>query len=102
MITEIVSITKITAKQGYLLTNGDVSSDVIYLGRADNASSWWEIPDPDYTAEAGTYLDPIPYEVGMTVFAGLWYANEDGYIWEAIKDGIPNSFSDKEYFDIIE
>lgn len=53
---------------------------------------------------AGTEFDPIKYwKTGMEVVAGKWYQcyNESGYIWEAIKTGVPENELDKTYFDIV-
>ena len=52
------------------------------------------------TQPSGDYLNPIPYEVGMTVTVGLFYTDGDD-IWECIKTGAPSGFDDKAYFDII-
>lgn len=51
--------------------------------------------------DGSDYTRPITYKDGMSVTKGLWYTNETS-VWECIKDGQPTSFSDKEYFDIIE
>lgn len=62
--------------------------------------AWTYVPDPDYVVEEGTYINPIQYVVGADVIEGKWYTDGDN-IWEAIKSGIPSSFEDTEYFDII-
>lgn len=54
----------------------------------------------DSDMEKGDYLNPIIYSVGMFVKIGLWYTDGDN-IWEALKDGVPRNFEDREYFDII-
>lgn len=102
---EVIEITfkKITPKEGFLLTNGDITTDVLYMRNIPAADVWWEIPDPDYIPQFdGTdYLRPITWEPNMEVITGLWYT--DGVdVWEAIKNGIPISFEDREYFDIID
>lgn len=63
---------------------------------------WEFVKDEETPTENdGTdYLKPITYSVGMTVHTGLWYTDGDD-IWEAIADGIPTDFTDKDYFDII-
>lgn len=62
---------------------------------------WTEVVDPDYVpTNSGTYIDPIPYTVGMTVTAGLWYTDNSD-IWEAIASGVPSGFDDTTYFDIV-
>ena len=57
------------------------------------------------TSGTGTPFDPIKYwQPGQSVEVGKWYQtiNAQGYIWEAIKSGIPASDRDKEYFDVVE
>lgn len=101
-ITEII-LKKITPKEGYLLTDGEVITDVLFMRNIPAADVWWEIPDPNYVPEFdGTdFLRPITWVNGMEIIAGLWYS--DGIeTWEAIKNGIPRDFTDKEYFDIID
>lgn len=52
----------------------------------------------------GTPFDPIKYwKDGMRVERGKWYQcyDSDGYIWEAIKTGIPSSDRDTEFFDVV-
>lgn len=62
---------------------------------------WTEEVDENYMPEGtGTYIDPIKYITGLTVKEGYFYTDGDN-IWEAIKDGVPQSFEDKDYFDII-
>lgn len=60
------------------------------------------IPDPDYIQPEGDYLHPIAYEQGAAVEAGKWYYTDDPELpREAIASGIPASFDDAEFFDII-
>lgn len=63
------------------------------------------VEDTDSTEEevndGSDYTKPITYKEGMSVTKGLWYTDGDN-IWECILDGMPTSFSDKEYFDIVE
>lgn len=50
----------------------------------------------------GTMEDPYKnWKVGDSVEAGKWYNTTDGYLWEAIKSGVPASTVDKEYFDVV-
>ena len=79
-------------KEGFvfkILKLGDIIVGKEYIEK-ENAT----IPD-------GEYLNPIKYKVGMNVDKGLFYTDETN-IWECIKEGMPKSFEDKEYFDIIE
>lgn len=52
----------------------------------------------------GDPFDPIKFwKDGMKVERGKWYQcyDKDGYIWEAIKTGIPSSDTDREFFDVV-
>lgn len=101
-ITEI-TLKTIIPKKGYLLTDGEVTTNVLFIKNTPTENEWWEIPDPNHIAEFdGTdYLCPITYIPGMEITIGLWYTDGED-IWEAIKDGIPQDFNDKNYFDIID
>ena len=46
----IVELTKITASDGMVLTNGEVYSKEIYLGCNDRIENWHEITDAEYEA----------------------------------------------------
>lgn len=60
------------------------------------------IPDPDYIQPEGDYLHPIAYEQGAAVEAGKWYYTDDPELpREAIASGIPASFDDRDFFDIV-
>ena len=61
----------------------------------------FELVKNDETAPSGDYLNPIRYAPGMTVVTGKFYTDNEN-IWEAVKDGQPVNFNDREYFDIIE
>lgn len=51
----------------------------------------------------GTAFNPFKtWMKGTEVHSGEWWQTEDGYLWEAIKDGVPSSSTDKEYWDIVE
>lgn len=80
-------ISDLAQKQGFNLV--ETSTGVFEFIKSDE-------PTPD-----GDYLNPILYEDGISVETGKFYTDGDN-IWEAIKDGIPSGFDDKEYFDIIE
>lgn len=58
------------------------------------------IKKDDSEMPVGDYVNPIPYAEGMTVETGKFYTNGDD-IWEAVQSGTPNSFEDRDYFDII-
>ena len=44
MTQETIQIIELKASEGMLLTNGEVTSDVVFLGKADSPDNWWEIP----------------------------------------------------------
>ena len=44
----IVELTKITASDGMMLTNGETYSKEIYLGCNDSIDNWHEITDTEY------------------------------------------------------
>lgn len=46
-----IELTKITASEGMVLTNGESYSDVggdVYLGKNDSIENWHEIPKEEY------------------------------------------------------
>ena len=46
-----IELTKITASEGMVLTNGESYSDVggdVYLGKNDSVENWHEIPKEEY------------------------------------------------------
>lgn len=48
MIESKIEITKLTASEGHVLTNGEVYGKEIYLGVNDSANNWHEITDAEY------------------------------------------------------
>ena len=55
------------------------------------------------TQPAGDYLNPIPYTNGMAVEVDKFYYTTDKELpHEAMKDGVPTDFNDREYFDYVE
>lgn len=44
----IIELTKITAADGMVLTNGETYSKEIYLGINDTVDNWHEITDAEY------------------------------------------------------
>ena len=48
MITENISIIKLTASEGYVLTNGEAYGEEIYLGCNDRPENWREINRAEY------------------------------------------------------
>lgn len=78
---------KMISKAGYAVK--EVNEGVFELIKDDES----EIP-------LGDYINPIIYEEGMAVEKGKFYSDYSD-IWEAKKNGIPESFTDTKYFDII-
>lgn len=48
VITENINIIKLTATDGYVLTNGEAYGKEIYLGCNDKPENWHEITDAEY------------------------------------------------------
>ena len=50
MKEESIVLRKLTAAEGYILTNGEAYGKEIYLGKNDSPAFWYEIPEADYQA----------------------------------------------------
>ena len=48
MTETTITMRKLTASEGYVLTNGDVYGKEVYLGVNDSAGNWHEITDAAY------------------------------------------------------
>jgi hypothetical protein len=48
MTETTITMRKLTASNGYVLTNGDVYGKEVYLGANDSAENWHEITDAEY------------------------------------------------------
>lgn len=48
MIETTITVRKLTATDGYILTNGEVYGKEIYLGKNDSPDNWHEITDAEY------------------------------------------------------
>ena len=48
MRTESIELIKLTASDGYVLTNGEAYSKEVYLGCNDKAENWREITEAEY------------------------------------------------------
>ena len=44
----IIELTKVTATEGFVLTDGETYSKEIYLGYNDSIENWYEITDAEY------------------------------------------------------
>ena len=47
MTTSKIELVKLTASEGMTLTNGNVFSKEVYLGKNDKAENWFEITDAE-------------------------------------------------------
>ena len=50
MKEEKIVLRKLTASEGYVLTNGEAYGKEIWLGANDKAENWHEITDAEYEA----------------------------------------------------
>ena len=48
MTESTIQITKLTASNGHVLTNGEAYGKEIYLGKFDTPDNWHEITDAEY------------------------------------------------------
>lgn len=48
MIETTITLRKLTATDGFVLTDGDVYGKEIYLGKNDKPENWHEITDAEY------------------------------------------------------
>lgn len=92
-IMNLISVeTPPVQKSGYKLvpvwSGNTISWEYVIDGEAENFN------------DGTDYLYPITWKPGMRVSIGLWYT-DGADVWEAIKDGVPTDFTDREYFDII-
>lgn len=93
----ISTTTEKSDKTGYLWK-------ITKIGDVEVLKEYIEDPDASTDDHDGSdYTKPAYYTVGMTVTKGLWYCQESeaDLIYECIKDGVPTSFTDTEYFDIV-
>lgn len=59
MVNDTMPITKLTASEGMVLTNGDAYGKELYLGKFDSPENWYEITDAQYE-EIQAMLNPDP------------------------------------------
>ena len=48
MTETTITLRKLTASEGYVLTNGAAYGKEVYLGKNDSAENWHEITDAEY------------------------------------------------------
>lgn len=93
----ISTTTEKSDKTGYLWK-------ITKIGDVEVLKEYIEDPDASTDDHDGSdYTKPAYYTVGMTVTKGLWYCQESeaDLVYECIKDGVPTSFTDTEYFDVV-
>ncbi len=59
----IIELRKITANDGYVLTNGEIYSKEIYLGVNDSPDNWHEITEEEYAEILKEKEYEVPEEV---------------------------------------
>jgi len=50
MTENTIKLTKLTATEGFVLTNGRAYGRTVYLGKNDRAENWYEITNAQYDA----------------------------------------------------
>ena len=50
MTQETIELRKLTASEGFVLTNGEAYGKTVYLGKNDSAENWHEITEEEYAA----------------------------------------------------
>ena len=59
MNIETIELKKITASEGKVLTNGEVYSEEVYLGKFDSPENWHEITEEEYNQTVEAQNDEI-------------------------------------------
>lgn len=49
MIETTITLRKLTASEGHVLTNGEAYGKEIWLGKNDSVDNWYEITDAEYS-----------------------------------------------------
>ena len=62
MIETNITLRKLTADEGKVLTNGEAYFKELYLGIYDSADNWHEITDAEYEAIMAADDAPVPSE----------------------------------------
>ena len=50
MTQETIELRKLTASEGFVLTNGEAYGKTVYLGKNDSDENWHEITEEEYAA----------------------------------------------------
>ena len=51
MKREIISVTKLTASEGHILTDGENYGRIVFSASGDDGSKWYEITNAEYEAK---------------------------------------------------
>lgn len=51
MKREIISVTKLTASEGHILTDGENYGRIVFPASGDDGSKWYEITNAEYEAK---------------------------------------------------
>ena len=62
MTETTITLRKLTASAGHILTNGDVYGKEVYLGVYDSAENWHEITDAEYAEVMAKLEQPTEEE----------------------------------------
>lgn len=61
MTETTITLRKLTASEGYVLTNGEAYGQEVYLGIYDSPENWHEITDAEYEAIMAAQMpDDVP------------------------------------------
>lgn len=100
------TVTLVDTLLSYKITESDKKGydfKVTYVGETPVKYEYIE-NDEEVTHSGKDFTDPAYYKVGDTVTKGLWYCEESDpfLVYECIASGVPLSFKDTGYFDVIE
>lgn len=54
-----MELNRIVAKEGLILTNGEVFGKSIYLGINDSKENWWEITEEEYKKTYNSFIEEM-------------------------------------------
>lgn len=95
----VVELELIRAKNAEMTTKLDILMEFMGVHGKWNGDVFQVVKQ---NPETGDYTDPIRWAVGDEVTSGLWYYDEDKDLpHEAIANGTPLNFYDKQYFDFV-
>lgn len=47
----MITLRKLTAAEGYVLTNGETCAGIVYMPPNEKVKDWWEIPESEEPTE---------------------------------------------------